>query len=106
MLERFIRGYIEAAFFTSGGLTGTLADETRNYIRETCEDFWNAHHELIGDNPERAGSDFHLTRNRHGAGFWDGDWPGDAATILTNAAHVYGTCELVEGDDGKIYHHG
>jgi len=30
----------------------------------------------------QAGHDFWLTRNGHGAGFWDGDWPetGDALT--------------------------
>src|ERR1700674_4314854 len=36
---------------------------------------------------EMAGHDFWLTRNGHGAGFWDGDWK--AATELTDAAHAY-----------------
>lgn len=49
----------------------------------------------IADKYEQAGSDFHLTRNRHGAGFWDGYWPGDIGKRLTDAAHVWGTCELV-----------
>ena len=49
---------------------------------------------LIGDECERAGSDFHFTRNGHGAGFWDGDWPADAGHKLTEAAKVYGTAEL------------
>ena len=46
--------------------------------------------------------DFWLTRNGHGAGFWDGDWPvnGDK---LTEISKVYGECNLYVGDDGKVY---
>ena len=52
----------------------------------------------------QAGHDFHLTRNGLGAGFWDGtDWPEPAATLLTEAAHSLGGCELYQGDDGLIY---
>lgn len=50
-----------------------------------------------------AGHDFYLTRNRHGAGYWDGDVPEPMATRLTDAAHVYGTVDLYVGDDGKVY---
>ena len=52
------------------------------------------------DNIERAGSDFHLTRNRHGCGFWDGDWQRTLASgqsqgdALTELAEPYGTAEL------------
>jgi hypothetical protein len=35
-----------------------------------------------------AGHDFWLTRNRHGAGFWDGHWRDSAE--LTQIAHSYG----------------
>lgn len=48
-----------------------------------------------------AGHDFWLTRNGHGAGFWDGDWPnGDT---LTDKAKTYGEANLYVGDDGKLY---
>lgn len=52
------------------------------------------------DDIERAGSDFHLTRNRHGCGFWDGDWTRSLASgqdqgdSLTELARPYGTAEL------------
>lgn len=71
-----------------------------------CEDFYRANQELIGEKAEQAGSDFYLTRNRHGAGFWDGDWPVEAGEKLTEAAHVYGTQGLSDGGDGKLYVHG
>lgn len=33
--------------------------------------------------------DFWLTRNHHGAGFWDGDYPDDIGEKLTDIAHSY-----------------
>jgi hypothetical protein len=47
-----------------------------------------------GLGPDRAGHDFWLTREGHGAGFWDGDWPEPAATILTDAARKIGPADL------------
>lgn len=55
------------------------------------------------DGQGRAGHDFWLTRNGHGAGFWDGDWPEPMASALTEAAHAFGEVNLYVGDDGKIY---
>lgn len=51
----------------------------------------------------RAGNDFWMTRNRHGAGFWDGGLPDDLGNALTKAAKTYGEMSLYIGDDGKIY---
>lgn len=51
----------------------------------------------------RAGHDFWLTRNGHGAGFWDGDWPEPFAAQLTAAAKAFGECNLYAGDDGRLY---
>ncbi len=50
-----------------------------------------------------AAHDFWLTRCGHGAGFWDGDWPEPAATVLDNAAKAFGNVDLYVGDDGQIY---
>jgi len=43
-----------------------------------------------------------MTRNGHGAGFWDGDWPDDGDR-LTKASEAYGTFDLYVGDDGEIH---
>lgn len=51
----------------------------------------------------RAGHDFWLTRNGHGCGFWDGDWPEPMADTLSAAARAFGPCDLYVGDDGKIH---
>jgi hypothetical protein len=70
-------------------------------IRRALE-FWAREH---GD--AQIGHDFWLTRNRHGAGFWDrwgSDTPGYAhGRALTDAAHPYGESYLYIGDDGKVY---
>ncbi len=68
-----------------------------------CEAFQADHAEDIGDKHTQAGHDFWLTRNHHGAGFWDGDWEQQAAKRLTEASHVYGSVDLYVGDDGLIY---
>jgi hypothetical protein len=54
-----------------------------------------------------AGHDFALTRNGHGAGFWDGDWPGEEDTRnpgpLYRASEAAGeiNCLPDAGDDGE-----
>lgn len=54
----------------------------------------------------RAGHDFWLTRNGHGAGFWDGDWPEPQAATLSEAARAQGDYDLFMNDDGAIYGQG
>lgn len=52
---------------------------------------------------EMAGHDFALTRNGHGAGFWDGDLPEALGQRLTAAAHAVGECWPYLGDDQSVY---
>lgn len=47
--------------------------------------------------------DYILTRNHHGAGFWDGDWSDSVSEILTDAAQAQGEFDVYVGDDQKIY---
>lgn len=62
-----------------------------------------AYLDASGQSDARAGHDFWLTRNRHGAGFWDGDWPDDVADDLTDIAHAFGETDAYIGDDGLVY---
>ena len=39
---------------------------------------------------DQLAHDWILTRNHHGAGFWDGDWIEPVASHLTNLAHKSG----------------
>lgn len=51
----------------------------------------------------RAGHDFWLTQNGHGAGFGDEDWPEPEDSKLRQAAKKYKHRDLYVGDDGRIY---
>ena len=56
-----------------------------------------------GMDAEQIGHDFWLTRNGHGAGFWDrglgerGDW-------LTAQCKPYGEADVYVGDDGSVHY--
>lgn len=50
---------------------------------------------------DNVAQDFWLTRNGHGAGFWDGDYK--YGNDLTALAELYDECEPYVGDDGKLY---
>jgi hypothetical protein len=67
------------------------------YVAETCPD---AADELDAYH-NRAGHDFWLSRNGHGAGFWDGDW--EHGRVLRDAAKTFGTVDIVEGDNGPTF---
>jgi len=116
-MDRFTTAYIEAALWSStdnsddsGGRPlddnygiEDLAPETLASIIEDCKEFQETYAEEIDGNLEQAGHDFWLTRNHHGAGFWDGDWPDDVGATLTEASHAYGSIDLYIGDDELIY---
>lgn len=125
----FFRAYVETAFRTSTFNEGErldseysmddLPESTWESMLKDCASFyaanrWHIHCddaplsvECEGSTAAReaamAGYDLWLTRCGHGAGFWDGDWPEPAATILTQAAEKLGNIDLYVGDDGLIY---
>ena len=47
--------------------------------------------------------DFVLTRNRHGAGFWDRGLLGGLGDKLTQAAQAFGPMHVYVGDDGLVH---
>lgn len=87
-----------------------IAAETAAQLREEFDDFVAANNATIarirakhpGCTPAQVGHDFWLTRNRHGAGFWDRGY-GEDGDRLSEAAKVYGSFDLYVGDDGRIY---
>jgi hypothetical protein len=111
-LDDFMAGYLAAAEWLmrdemdSEG-TGDCRDiERRGWTRASlaeaesdCADFidsnaadLDAYTAETGRGMESAGHDFFLTRNRHGAGFWD---RGNGACLrrLTDASHGYGEAD-------------
>lgn len=121
IIERVYNAYLECALWSShdgdkGEYLGTLgysssdiAEDTLAAMYSDCERFYSDNRELI-DNLRDAcltdcgqiGPDLWLTRNGHGAGFWDRGL-GDAGDTLTEAAHVMGEFSLYVGDDNRVH---
>lgn len=121
----FTKAYTECALWSSTDSEGEpmdgydLATETTNSFAADCAAFLESNADdlsICGLSDSQAGHDFWLTRNRHGAGFWD-RWRGCreekkepgctceacACKRLTEAAHVWGSVDLYLGDDELVY---
>ena len=100
-----------------------LAPETIERIEQDCAAFIAANKTNLAEYAERwplslqaavgygskyhsasdcAGHDFWLTRNGHGAGFWDRGF-GSLGERLTDSSEKFGGLSLYIGDDGKLY---
>lgn len=128
-LDAFFRAYVNCALWSSVGPeeepyaceyldymfdADDIAQRTRDDMYSDCQDFVTSNAddleefcERIGRQypwtpAEQAGHDFWLSRNGHGAGFWDRG-VGDVGKRLSDAARVYGSFDLYPGDDGKLY---
>jgi hypothetical protein len=108
----FLAAYVEAMVFTSMSADedemgdATIDDFSLSLATRTiadCNSFETANYDLISDDLSRAGHAFWLTRNHHGAGFWDGDWDETIGETLTEASHGFGEVEILLGDDGLVY---
>lgn len=113
--KQFVAAYLEAALWSSTTDDGTPLDEGRDFtdiadaerrkaIRD-CLQFIAANERALNraGTPEQNGHDYWLTRNHHGAGFWDRGYPSKIGTALTNAAHAEGRRDLYIADDNLIY---
>lgn len=110
------RGYVEGILKTNRMADGfkhkTIADFEPAAIKRIKSDVARFKKEAGDDlhdtdtkkkiSDEEIGYVFWLARNRHGRGFWDGEWTGDAAHHLSQIAHRYGQVEPYVNDDGKV----
>jgi hypothetical protein len=120
-LDVFTLSYLETALWASTDDNGgpledkygidDIALESLKTIVDDCKAFQEDNQSLLTSRHllkrscplSQAGHDFFLTRNGHGAGFWDGDWKDDAGKILTGSSKVYGSQDIYIGDDGKLH---
>lgn len=119
--EKFFTAYVTAALWSSTDDTGQPLDDkhdatdiapaTLAKMRVDCDAFLAQHGALLANatDDELAGHDFWLSRNGHGAGFFDGGASEygenykSVCAALQKAAQKFGTRDLYVGDDGKIY---
>lgn len=120
----FVRSYVGTMLWASTDEEGNPLDsdfsyedlslETWRQVIQDCRSFFSQTENVYamddapwgkdGSNPyQMGGHDFWLTRNGHGAGFWDGDWPAPYDTTLTTLAKTFGNQDPYAGDDGRIY---
>jgi len=119
-MDEFTQAYFEAAFWSTvddndrslradydytdidDDCLARMEADCKKFQEEVLEPIREESEESLPDD-KYAGHDFWLTRNEHGAGFWDGDWVEPYGTKLTDASKEFGEFELYVGDDGKIY---
>lgn len=114
-LSDFTRGYVNAIFFTETGPDNPefedygfydFAPDTLTRIITDCACFELSNKTLLnkagGYTLEQAGHDLWLTRNGHGAGFFDRGLH-DIGEELTLKAQAMGGLSLILGDDKKLY---
>lgn len=80
-----------------------LTDASVQKMREDWEDFFQCNAEDIRGRTRQAAHEFWLTRNGHGAGFWDGGWPKEVGDRLTKSARAYGEAHLWVDKDGNVH---
>lgn len=118
----FLSAYVDAMFFTEAhcdaeesmrdaGVEDVSFDLARSVIHD-CAIFEKAFDimrdlDIFEDGEDAgdaaAGHDFWLTRNGHGAGFWDGCWPKQAGEQLSALARTFGEVSIYRADDGLLY---
>jgi hypothetical protein len=123
-LDQFTQAYIECALWSStdnaddsGGepldrnySASDISEETREQMIADCAKFQRENHcdiLLCTKDDAQAGHDFWLSRNGHGAGFFDAykgePYPDDVAARLQDIAHAFAPFDLYIGDDGRVH---
>ena len=112
-------GYLECALWSSTDDDGNpldaeyfetdISEESQASARVDCQSFVDQCTEsridlmsIDGMGCSRIGHDLWLTRNHHGAGFWDRGL-GPIGARLTELAHAMGSVDAYIGDDDKVY---
>lgn len=120
-IAEFLAGYLRCALWSSTDEDGehldaaySVDDFSPEAVRQSevdCTEFFDGAAETLyaawssrGYEFSRAGHDFWLTRNGHGAGFWDRDeLKGGFGKRLTKSCKKFKEVDLYVGDDRKVH---
>ena len=123
-LDAFSLAYLECALWSTFTGAGDPLDEfysitdidaeSVNKMIEDCRNFQKDNAALLektyktckiaeGGNPQsHAGHDFWLTRNGHGCGFWDGDYPDGGEELTEICKQKWPEQDLLEMNDESL----
>lgn len=96
-LDIFAAAYEACALWSDGydRVCADLSAAAKAEMREDCKMFLEQCGYAFTDKElEQAGHDFWLTRNGHGAGFWDGGWEEELGSRLTELSQLFSPCDL------------
>jgi hypothetical protein len=100
-IKEFEYAYIEALFWADVDDNGELKNlelsvSAKDKIKKDCKDFLSKIPENLLDNFDlsQLGHDFWLTRQGHGAGFWDGDYSKSDEELLMQLVKPFKEVEL------------
>ena len=85
--------------FTKEALKSLIS--TAHDFEAVNEDLLEEAYEATGQDASQAGHHFWLTKEGHGAGFWDGAW-GDYGDRLTDLSRPYGS-DYIYAYRGKLH---
>ena len=118
-MDSFLQGYVECALWCSDDDNGEPLDHnygvddidpaTLARMEVDCRDFQQSQEKLLDEaqtilalyDNAHAGHDFWLSRNGHGAGYFDRGF-GEVGDKLQAAARIYGSVNLSVAN-GKVY---
>lgn len=106
--DEMLNAYLDTALWTEE-LDGDfdrddIDPKSKEDAKKDCDLFKSMIKDIINElDLSQIGHDFWLTRNGHGAGFWDGDYENSIETELMKATKNFKTKDIYKGDDGKIY---
>ncbi len=118
-VDTMVEAYLEAALWSSTDgddepldalySVNDFTHTARKRALDDCTRFATENAALLTDpsvpekcGPKMAGHDLWLTRNGHGAGFWDGDWSDEVGDRLTEAAHKFGEVSVEVNGNGDL----
>lgn len=100
-----LNSYLECALWTEEKDNKTISDvgaSTVTQAKKDIADFMSEAEPLLTDwSEEQIGHDFWLTRNRHGAGFWDREFPN--AEKVSEIAGKFKELNVWENELNIIY---
>lgn len=116
-IDSMVTAYLEAALWAEldesdeyGGIPlgesfsiDDVSEESMEKARTDCLAFIEENESDLAEiDAPTAGHDFWLTRNHHGAGFWDRGL-GDIGDRLSESAHSFGEVYIYIGDDDELH---